>query len=238
MKERAKVTGIGMATAASPLQKLADACRILYAKGHMMSLAGQITQRDDAGRGYWTPPLAKSFANVTPEEMLLVDDELRVIEGAGKPNPAVRFHTWVYRHRPDVNAIVHTHPRHISAFSMLGVPLPIAHMDACMLYDDCGFLPDWPGVPVDDEEGRIITEALGSKRTALLANHSYICACGSIEESIYMAISMEQAAELALLAMSAGTIKPIRGDLARAAHDFLLQPAIVNATFGYWAGER
>ena len=77
-----------------------------------------------------------------------------------------------------------------------------------MLYEDCGHLSDWPGVPVEDEEGRLITHALGDKRAAILANHGYICACSSIEESIYMAISIEHAAELALLAMSVGQTKP------------------------------
>lgn len=235
MKQRATVTGIGNAYAVSPLETLATACRILYARGHMTSLAGQLTWRDTAGRGYWTPALGKSFAEVTAESMVLIDDELQVLEGDGVPNPALRFHAWVYRHRPDVKSIVHTHPKHISALSMLGIPLPVAHMDACMFHDDCGFLADWPGVPVDDEEGRLITAALGSRRSAVLVNHGYIGTGRSIEESVYLAVSMEHAAELALLAMAAGTIKPIRDDLAKAAHDFLLQPSIVNATFAYWA---
>jgi L-fuculose-phosphate aldolase len=234
MKQRAIVTDIGTKSASTPLDTLADACRVLYSKGHMTSLAGQITWRDASERGYWTPALGANFANATAASMVLVNDELEVLEGAGVPNPAVRFHAWVYRHRPDVSAIVHTHPRNISALSMLGIPLPVAHMDACMFHNDCGFLEEWPGVPIDDEEGRLITAALGPNRSALLVNHGYICACASIEESVYLAVSMENAAELALLAMAAGTLKPVRPELAQAAHDFLLQPAIVNATFSYW----
>ncbi|MFM0369135.1 aldolase [Paraburkholderia aspalathi] len=235
MKQRATVTGIGNAKAPTPLDTLADACHILYSKDHMASLAGQITWRDAAGRGYWTPALGTNFADAAASSMVLVNDKLDVLEGTGVPNPAVRFHTWVYRHRPDVHAIVHTHPRNISALSMLGIPLPVAHMDACMFHNDCGFLEEWPGVPIDDEEGRLISSALGENRSALLVNHGYICACASIEESVYLAVSMENAAELALLAMAAGTVKPIRSELAQVAHDFLLQPAIVNATFSYWA---
>jgi L-fuculose-phosphate aldolase len=237
MKPRATVAGIGDVQAGAPLERLADACRILYAKGHMASLAGQITWRDADGRGYWTPALGKSFACATAASMVLVNDDLTVLEGEGMPNPAVRFHAWVYRHRPDVHAIVHTHPRNIAALSMLGVPLPVAHMDACMFHEDCGFLAEWPGVPIDDEEGRIITAALGRYRSALLVNHGYISACASIEESIYLAVSIECAAEQALLAMAAGTIQPVRADLAASAHDFLLQPSIVSATFTYWAEE-
>ncbi|MBK3786390.1 aldolase [Paraburkholderia aspalathi] len=219
------------------LDTLAFACRILYAKGHMASLAGQISWRDTFSHGYWTPALGSSFACASAETMVLVDDELNVMSGSGIPNPAIRFHTWIYRHRPDVQSIVHTHPTNVSALSMLGVPLPVAHMDACMFHDDCGFLPEWPGVPIGDDEGRIITEALGVYRSALLVNHGHVCACASIEEAIYLAVSIEKAAETALRAMAAGTIKPVRDDLAQAAHDFLLQPSIVNATFNYWRAQ-
>ena len=237
MKTCKTVTGIGSASPRTPLETLAAACRILYAKGHMSSLAGQITWRDTERRGYWTLALGKSFARATDSSMVLVNDDLEVLVGEGIANPAVRFHASVYRNRPDVQAIVHTHPRHIAAFSMLGIPLPIAHMDACMFHDDCGFLKDWPGVPIHDEEGRIIMSALGRARSALLANLGYICAGNSIEESTYLAVSMEHAAEQVLLAMSAGEICPVPRALAAQAHDFLLQPSIVNSTFAYWADQ-
>jgi len=181
--------------------------------------------------------LGRSFGSATADAMVRIDDELNVLEGSGVPNRAVRFHAWVYRERPDVHAIVHTHPSNISALSMLGIPLPIAHMDACMFHDDCGFLDEWPGVPIDDEEGRLISAALGSRRSAVLVNHGYIAAASSIEEAIYLAVSMEHAAGLALKALAVGPVRPIRPELARAAHDFLLQPSIVEATFEYWASQ-
>ncbi|NIR61187.1 MAG: aldolase, partial [Gammaproteobacteria bacterium] len=59
---------------------------------------------------------------------------------------------WIYRKRPDVRAIVHTHPPHASALAATGGPLRIAHMDSSMLYGTA-HLPEWPGVPVADDEG-------------------------------------------------------------------------------------
>ena len=93
---------------------------------------------------------------------MLVNEDLEVLEGQGMPNPANRFHSWVYRARPDVNCIIHTHPTHVAALSMLEVPLQVSHMDLCPLYDDCAFLEAWPGVPVGNEEGEIISAALGT----------------------------------------------------------------------------
>ena len=104
------------------------------------------------------------------------------------PNPANRFHLWIYRHRPQVNAIVHTHPPHVSALSMLGVPLNAPHMDTSMFYEDCAWMPEYPGVPIGDEEGRLIHESLGDKRAILLGHHGQLAACPTIEEATMLAI--------------------------------------------------
>jgi hypothetical protein len=81
-------------------------------------------------------------------------------------------------------------------------------------------LPDWPVVPLEDKAGRLIAQALGKKRSAILANHVYIRACSSIEECTYQAISIAHVADLALRAMSAREIRPMRDELASAASDF------------------
>jgi L-fuculose-phosphate aldolase len=85
-------------------------------------------------------------------------------------------------------------------------PLIVAHMDMCMFQDQCAHLPDWPGLPIGDEEGMIISEALGDKKTILLANHGLISAGETIEEATYLAVFVERAAALQLTASAAGTV--------------------------------
>ena len=48
---------------------------------------------------------------------------------------------------------------------MLQIPLMVSQMDVCALYEDCSFVGHWPGVPVGNEEGLLISSALG--KTAL-----------------------------------------------------------------------
>ena len=110
-------------------------------------------------------------------------------------------------------------------------------MDVAMFYDDCAYLPEWPGVPVANEEGRIISQALGDKNSILLANHGLLTVGKSLEEATYLAVQFERAARLQLLAESVGEIQPIRDDHARDAHDFLLQDSVVFGTFNAWAVE-
>jgi ribulose-5-phosphate 4-epimerase/fuculose-1-phosphate aldolase len=145
-------------------EKLALTCRALFDAGHDSGLAGQITARAEEPGTYYTQRLGLGFDEITAGNLLLVDEDLNVLDGGGMANPANRFHSWIYRARPDVNCIVHTHPFHVAALSMLEVPLAVSQMDIAPLYDDCAFLKDWPGVPVGNEEGEIISGALGDKK--------------------------------------------------------------------------
>ena len=212
---------------------LAACCRILAKENHESGLAGQVTARADKPGTWWTLQFGYGFEEATAERMVLVDEDLKPLRG-GRPNPGTRFHIWVYAKRPDVQAIVHTHAPHASALAATGVGLKTIHMDSAMLHGTA-HLPEWPGVPVADDEGRIISGALGNAKTILLANHGLLTAGASVEEATYLAVFFERAARMQLLAMAAGGFKEVRPELAEEARAFLLQPSIVRGTFAYWA---
>jgi L-fuculose-phosphate aldolase len=215
-----------------PREALAQACRILAREGHESGLAGQVTARaDDAS--WWTLEFGYGFEEATPERMVRVDEDLQPLTG-GRANPGVRFHVWIYRKRPDVKAIIHTHAPYASALAATGKALKTIHMDSAMLHG-CAHLPRWPGVPVADDEGRIISRALKDAKCILLANHGLLTAGSSVEEATYLAVFFERAARMQLRAMAAGGFKEVRRKLAEEARDFLLQPSIVRATFAYWS---
>jgi L-fuculose-phosphate aldolase len=218
----------------STRDKVALACRILFDAGHDSGLAGQITARAGTGR-FVTQQFGLGFDEICASGLLTVDADLEVLDGDGRPNPANRFHTWIYRARQDVRCVVHTHPIHASALSMLGVPLVISHMDSCVLYDQVGFLEQWPGIPIADSEGELITAALGNKQAALLAHHGLIAVGASVDAACMIALQFERAAHLQLLAMAAGKIQPVAEGLAAEARDWLLQPARLEAAFTYHA---
>jgi L-fuculose-phosphate aldolase len=194
-------------------EKLAITSRVLYDGGHDSGLAGQITARGPEPGSYYTQRLGLGFDEISVSNILLVNEDLEVLEGHGMPNPANRFHSWVYRNRPDVQCIVHTHP----------------------LYDDCAFLEEWPGVPVGNEEGDIISRALGDKRAILLAHHGMLVAATSVEEACVLSLQFERTARMQLIAMSAGEIKPIKPELGREAHDWILRPRRSQIGFEYYA---
>ncbi|HDS5592978.1 TPA: aldolase [Enterobacter hormaechei subsp. xiangfangensis] len=216
-------------------QKLAIACRILFSMGHDSGLAGQITARGEEPGTWYTQQLGLGFDEITASNLLLVDDDLNILAGEGMANPANRFHAWIYHQRPDINCIIHTHPIYASTLSMLGTPLIVSHMDTCPLYNDCAFLEKWPGIPVGNEEGIIISEALGTKKTILLAHHGQISTGSTIEEACNLAILLERAAKMQLLAMPAGEIQPLDEHLAHEAHEWIARPVRHHAAFEYYA---
>lgn len=218
-----------------PLQQaIAMTCQILFAYGHDSGLAGQITARAKNPGTYWTQRLGLGLDEMRADNLLLVDEDLNVLQGEGMPNPANRFHSWLYRARPDANCIVHTHAPHTSALSMLEVPLVVSHMDTCLLYDQCAFLAKWPGIPVGNEEGEIISAALGDKKAVLLAHHGLVIAGASVEEACVLGVMFERAAKLQLLAMAAGEIKPLPLDLGQEAQRWVSTSKRIAAAFDYY----
>src|SRR4051812_34301269 len=149
-------------------QKIALTCRILAADGHESALAGQITARGERPGTYWMLSFGLGFDEARASNIVLVDDDLNLIEGEGMVNPSNRFHLWIYRHRPEVTAIVHTHPPYCSACSVTGKPRAAAPTATAMFHEDCASPAEWPAPPIGDEEGRIIHEALGDNRAILL----------------------------------------------------------------------
>jgi len=212
---------------------------ILSDEDHESGLAGQLTARGPRENCYWTLPLGLAFGEATLGSWLLIDNDLNVLEGEGsygirEPNPATRFHLWVYRSRPDVNAIVHTHPPAASALAAAKVPLVVAHMDATPLFEDMVFLPEWPGLPTADREGELISASLGMAHALLLAHHGLLTAGRSVQEACFLAVFMERMARLQLNAAAVGGVVPIDAVQARRARDFLRTDRIMNITFDAW----
>lgn len=215
-------------------ESLAYSARILAMTEQEAGLAGQLTARSNRPNAYWTLRYGLGFDEATPEDFIEVDRDLKTLTGEGMANPATRFHLWVYEARPDVNSIIHTHSPWASALAAARQPLLITQMDMTPLHDDCAFLADWPGLPISDQEGEIISKALGNKRSIILAHHGYLTAGSSVEEATFLSVYLERAARLQTRARVYGPLTPVDDDLAREAHDFLLQPKIVKATFDYW----
>ena len=208
-------------------QKIALTCRILAAEGHESALAGQITARGERPGTYWMLSFGLGFDEARASNLVMVDDDLNLLAGDGMVNPSNRFHLWIYRHRPEVNTIVHTHPPYCSALSMTGQPLIASHMDTAMFYDDCAFLAEWPGHRSATKKARSFTmrwETSAQFCLRIMGNwsrprRSRRPPCSRCSSSAPRACSCSR--------NRVGKIKPIDPAFAREAHDYRLKPRAV-----------
>jgi L-fuculose-phosphate aldolase len=215
-------------------QKVALSCRIVAADGQGGGIAGQVSARVEDST-FWTQSFGLGFEEATASNQIRISQNLEVVEGNGRPNPGNRFHSYIYQRRPDVCAIVHTHAPNAMALSMIGVPLIPSCMETVAIWNDIAHLETWPGVPVGDAEGEIISKAIGDKRTILLAHHGLLTVGKSLEEATALAIIFELAARLQLKAMAAGTVCPLPEREAKEAYGFSSKAGYYQRRFQYFA---
>ncbi len=184
---------------------LALACRILAAQGQGDAIFGHVSARLPGERRFWMKPAAMGLEEVAADDLILVDFDGAMLAGRRPRHEEYPIHAEIMRVRPDVLAVVHTHPRFSIALAARGSALrPVSH-------EGSFFWP--PGVPVFDaftdlvrspEQGRAVAMALGAARAIFLQNHGIAVPGTSVAEACYAAILLERAAEIQLLAQPAG----------------------------------
>ena|SRR5438105_4523810 len=92
-------------------ERLALALRILHREGYNDHALGHATMRQPGTDYLWTNGSGLDWEVIQPEDMVLIDWDRNVIHGRLTPNTAIGFHMRIYERRPDVQCIVHNHPR-------------------------------------------------------------------------------------------------------------------------------
>lgn len=98
---------------------IALVCRRLYERGLVAGPDGNVSVRLHDGSIVVTPS-GMSKVDVTPDDLVLVDPEGRVLDGKGNPSSELRMHLRIYERRADVSAVVHAHPPTATGFAVAG----------------------------------------------------------------------------------------------------------------------
>ncbi len=165
---------------------------------------GNVSMRDAESGLVVIKPSGVRYENLLPEHMVVVDLEGRTVEGGLKPSSDTASHLYVYRHRPDVNGIVHTHSRYATAFAAVGRSIPV-YLTA--QGDEFGCAIPCAGFAMigGEEIGKEILEHIGPTTAVLLKNHGVFTIGKNGEAAVKSAVMVEDIAATVWMALQIGT---------------------------------
>jgi L-fuculose-phosphate aldolase len=186
-------------------EEVAATARRMISSGLVKGTSGNVSARTPEGDDVLVTPSGLDYADLGPEDVVLVDLDGNLLDGAWKPSTETPMHTGIYRVRSDVGGIVHTHARYSTTLACLGWEIPPVHYMLTTLSDD-GRVPLAPYVLYGTEElARRVVEALGESNSAcLLRNHGTIAVGESPAQAFARTEVLEEMAELYYRARVAG----------------------------------
>lgn len=170
--------------------------------GLVKMTSGNVSGRDPETGLVVIKPSGYTFSELTPAHMVVVDMDCRVVEGDLKPSTDTDTHMYVYRHRPDVFGMVHTHSPYATSFAVLGQPIPACLTASAMLG---GEIPVGGYAPIGGADiGQEIIDKIGSALAIVMQNHGVFTIGSSPLEATKMAIEVEEIAKITHLAILRG----------------------------------
>jgi len=164
---------------------------------------GNVSARDPETDYVVIKPSGVRYEDLRPEHMVVVDMEGKVVEGKLKFSSDTASHLYIYRHRSDVNGVVHTHSAYATAFAALGKPIPV-YLTA-MADEFGGPIPCGGFALIGGEDiGRIVVESIGDSQAVLLKNHGVFTIGKTAEAAVKAAVMTEDVARTVWLALQIG----------------------------------
>ena len=199
-------------------QRLAGAMRMFHQRDFLWGIAGHITVRDpELTDHYWAHPWGMPFSRVRVTDLLLVDPCGKVVAGNyDRSNPplsgaAFSFHAGIYRARPDVISVAHSHSPKATTWSAFARHVEPLTQNSAVFFESHAVFNEYDGLPFDQgiehelAEGDRIAQALGNNKVVLLQNHGAISVGPSVEIGTWLFIAFEEACRIQLEAESVGS---------------------------------
>lgn len=191
-------------------EQMCDIGRRIWLKGFCAGNEGNHSYRLSENRFLCTPT-GVSKGNLKPDDICVVDGEGKQLSGKRKRSSEFMMHAAIYKARPDVKAVIHSHPPHATAFAVAGVDLPTCiHPEAEVFL---GAVKTAKYVtPGDKRLGESILPYVKDSNTIILQNHGTVCFDVDLEACYYKLEIVDAYARILLLAKQVGSIRPLDGD--------------------------
>lgn len=148
-------------------------------------------------------PSGYSYELLTPDDIMIIDNTGKILEGRLVPSSESKLHTAIYNAYPEAQAIIHTHSVYATVLAVMHKGIPSIIEDVvqiiggsinCAEYAMCG----------TQELADNAVKALDGRRAVLLANHGAVCWGKNLQEALLAAEILEKSAKIAVICMSTG----------------------------------
>ena len=179
--------------------------------------SGNISARDPETGYVAIKPSGKLYKDLRPKDMVILDLDGKIIEGELKPSSDTASHLYVYRQRPDIGGVIHTHSPYATAFAAVGRPIPVVL--TAIAYEFGGPIPCGGFALIGGEQiGKIVIDSIGDSPAVLLKNHGVFTVGSTAEAALKAAVMVEDIARTVWLAEQIGKPEEIPQELVDKLH--------------------
>jgi len=215
-------------------EKVASACNILAIEGHSDNILGHVTARIPGEEAFLMKPHSFGFEEIRPNHLIVCNFEGQKIRGDYERHSEVFIHSEIYRARPDVGCVVHSHPPYATAFGSLRRPLrPVSH-EGSIFFDGLPLFDFTTALIRTPELGVKVAESLGSCRGVLMKNHGSTVVGESVEVATLYAVFLEKAARIQLMAMASGEPSWSSDEEAKVKYEQIYTPHRLASMWNYF----
>src|SRR6516165_6580251 len=185
-------------------EQICEIGRRVYAKGFAAANDGNISIRLNDREVLCTPTMV-SKGYLKPEDLCKVDYEGKQLAGTRKRSSEILLHLAVYKHNPKVNAVVHCHPPHATAFAVAQEPIP-----KCVLPEVEVFLGEVPiaiyETPGTQKFAETVVPVVKGCNTVILANHGTVSFGPTLENAYFNTEIIDAYCRILILARQLGRV--------------------------------
>jgi HCOMODA/2-hydroxy-3-carboxy-muconic semialdehyde decarboxylase len=195
------------------IEDLVYANRILYQQ-EVLDGFGHVSVRSDKDPSHFLISRSMAPALVTSRDIMEYDKDGEPVDARGRNSYVERYiHAAIYRVRPDVKSVVHSHSPDIIPYSVTGTILrPVYHVSAFLrlgapIFDTQEGFGDTDMLIRDNKLGDALAKVLGNSQVALIRGHGFVTVADSTQIAVYRAIYTQLNARVQAEGMKLGTIK-------------------------------
>jgi ribulose-5-phosphate 4-epimerase/fuculose-1-phosphate aldolase len=214
-------------------EQVAWACRILARGGHGDYTLGHVSARSADGRHVLMKPNGLGLEEVRPDDVLVLDLEGTRLAGEGPVHLEYVLHTEIYKARPDVRAVVHSHPPYATALGATDARLELLNHDAVLFHEGLAYFDDTAELIVRPDQGAAVAAALGEKRVVVMRGHGVIVTGESVPWATYAALTLERVLKIQSIARTLGELRPMSAEMARRVYPDKYRDQHVAAYWNY-----